>query len=92
MVPLSLAVHLIEQNVCGVVTAVDGIVATVAGLCGDIPSVVAQVASGIATAPVTNSDATLTSDASREYHIPKFSRHYRSPNTDCCVDLVTPKL
>ncbi len=62
--PLSLAVHLIEQNVCGVVTAVDGIVATVAGLCGDIPSVVAQVASGIATAPVTNSDATLTSDAS----------------------------
>lgn len=62
--PLSLVGDLIEQNVCGIVTPVDGVLATVAGLCGDIPSAVAQVSSEIATAPLPNPDATLTGDAS----------------------------
>lgn len=62
--PLSLVGNLVEQNVCGVVTLVDGVLATVAGLCGDIPSAVAQISSEIATAPLTNPDATLTGDVS----------------------------
>ncbi|KAI0442006.1 hypothetical protein F4803DRAFT_575932 [Xylaria telfairii] len=62
--PLSLVGDLIEQNVCGAVTLVDGVLATVAGLCGDIPSAIAQVSSEIATASLTNPDVTLTGDAS----------------------------
>ncbi|KAJ2984175.1 hypothetical protein NUW58_g6130 [Xylaria curta] len=62
--PLPLVGDLIEQNVCGAVTEVDGILATVAGLCGEMPSAVAEVSSELATAHLTNSDATLTGDAS----------------------------
>ncbi|KAI0203519.1 hypothetical protein F4808DRAFT_457792 [Astrocystis sublimbata] len=63
--PLSLVANLVEQNLCGAITDVDGILATVAGLCGDIPSAVAQVSSELATAPLTNQDVTLTGDVSQ---------------------------
>jgi len=61
--PLSLVGDLIEQNVCGIVTPINGVLATVAGFCGGMSSEVAQVSSELATAPVTNPDATLTGDA-----------------------------
>ncbi|KAK5630563.1 hypothetical protein RRF57_006278 [Xylaria bambusicola] len=62
--PLSLVGDLIEHDVCGAVTTVDGVLATVAGLCGDIPSAVAQVSSELATATLINPDAVLTGDTS----------------------------
>ncbi|KAI0396489.1 hypothetical protein F5Y17DRAFT_472546 [Xylariaceae sp. FL0594] len=61
--PLSLMGDLIEQNVCGIVTPVDGVLATVAGFCGDMSSAVAQVSSELGTAPVTNPNVILTGDA-----------------------------
>ncbi|KAI1823211.1 hypothetical protein F4861DRAFT_540204 [Xylaria intraflava] len=57
---VSLVGDLIKQNVCGVVTPVDGILATVAGLCGDMPSAVAQVSLEISAASLTNPDVPLT--------------------------------
>ncbi|KAI8623744.1 hypothetical protein F5Y19DRAFT_348513 [Xylariaceae sp. FL1651] len=62
--PLSLVGDLIEQNVCGIVTPVDGILATVAGLCGNMPSAIAQVSTEVAGISLTNTDATLTGEAS----------------------------
>lgn len=79
--PLSLVGDLVEQNVCGVVTPVDGVLATVAGLCGDIPSAVAQVSSEMATAPLTNPDATLTGGASASTIFPSSPAVTGGPGT-----------
>lgn len=79
--PLSLVGDLVEQNVCGVVTPVDGVLATIAGLCGDLPSAIAQVSSEMATAPLTNSDATLTGGASASTIFPSSLAITSGPGT-----------
>lgn len=80
--PLSLVGDLVEQNVCGAVTLVDGVLATVAGLCGNIPSAIAQVSSEIATASLTNLDATLTGDASASTTSPNSPTVTGGPTTN----------
>ncbi|TRX91418.1 hypothetical protein FHL15_007642 [Xylaria flabelliformis] len=79
--PLSLVGDLVEQNVCGAVTQVDGVLATVAGLCGDMPSAVAQVSSEIAVSPLANSDATLTGDVSASTIFPNPTTGISGPAT-----------
>ncbi|KAI1334068.1 hypothetical protein F5Y15DRAFT_315559 [Xylariaceae sp. FL0016] len=59
--PVSLVADLVEQNLCGIVTLVDGVLQTVAGLCGDMASAVSGEASAIASSlssPATNTAAT----------------------------------
>ncbi|KAJ8105147.1 hypothetical protein ONZ43_g7542 [Nemania bipapillata] len=77
--PLSVVGDLIEHNVCGLVTPVDGVLATVAGICGQLPSAVAQLSSELATAPLTNPDVILTGDASAITIFPASSTNSGSP-------------
>ncbi|KAI1492688.1 hypothetical protein F5X96DRAFT_344365 [Biscogniauxia mediterranea] len=60
--PVSLVGDLIEQNICGITTVVDGVVSTIAGICGDMASAAAvqTVPTIDATVPASNTIVSLT--------------------------------
>ncbi|KAI5921090.1 hypothetical protein F4810DRAFT_384611 [Camillea tinctor] len=60
--PVSLVGDLIEDNVCGITTVVDGVLSTIAGLCGDMSSAAADqtLATPMATVPASNTIVSVT--------------------------------
>lgn len=62
--PVSLVGDLIEDNICGIVTVVNGITSTVVGICGDMASALANDAHTSRVMSASKTEALLTTDAS----------------------------
>ncbi|KAJ1327810.1 WSC domain-containing protein [Microdochium nivale] len=58
--PIDILGDLIENNVCGLVTAVDGVLQTVAGFCGQMDSAVSAATQTSAPAPNTSGSVSAT--------------------------------
>lgn len=62
--PVDMIGDIIENNVCGLVTAVDGVLQTVAGFCGQMDSAVSEATATVAALPSTDLSAPATATPS----------------------------